>query len=205
MIPFVRRGEYEVTVNGSRVGFMRSAQKQMWFLGSQFVGGAPTTFTVRRMGNITSKSVWKNMVQSGGVAFGIGWILERRGPVPPRLKPGGGLGGLASVRGGGGSLLQIDPGVVLIWRGGSVRGAVPDVGIGLAFDAGSTRNEVFVPYQGQSNNTQITVKHAHRTTDRDAAEQQFRQVAQNQNLDWSSGARFDARRFTSAPSFWSVI
>ena len=205
MIPFVRRGDYEVTVNGSRVGFMRSAQTQLWFLGTSFVGSAPTTFTVRRTGNVTPKPAWKNAVQSRGIAFGIGWILERRGPVPPRLKPGGGLGGLASIRGGDGSLLQIDPGVVLIWRGGAVRGAVPDVGIGLAFDAGSARTEVFVPVQGQSSNTHITVKHAHRLSDRDAAEQKFRQVAQNQNLDWTGGARFEARRYTTTQSFWSAI
>lgn len=205
MIPFLRRGEYDVFVNGSRVGMMRSAQQQAWFLGPAFAQGAPNTFTVRRTGGVTPKATWKQSVQSRGGAFGVGWVLEPKGPVPPRLTPGGGLGGVASIRGGSGSNLQIDPGVVLVWSGGSVRGTVPDAGLGVAFDAGGVRNEVFVPYQGQPKRSEITVNQAHRLSNRSLAESKFKELAQNINLDYAAGGRFEAKRYTNVGAFWSAV
>jgi hypothetical protein len=206
MIPFLRRGAYTVLVNGTPAGFVRSARRQFWFLDARFASGAPDTFTLVRDGELPVKPAWKAQVKASGISFRRGWILSKKGPVPPALIQGRGrLPRTGGMRAGSGAVLQIDPGVVAVWSGRSAGGSTPDVGFGLAYTVGGAVHEVFVPRRGQTDQTEITVDHSRRLSDRDAAEKEFLRVTQGQNLAYADGGLFLATSYAMAQGFWTAF
>ena len=205
MRSMLRAGQYEVTVNGARAGFVRVGRALLWSLSDPWQGGRPSALSVRRTGPLLDLPDWRQEVARSGLAFRRGLVVTADGGVPSEARGGGGLMAMGPGGGGGGNILQLDPGVVGLWSGGGGRrSGSPTLGYGYVKGALQGQTEVFVPLRGTSRVEALTVAMLRSVPDATAVARTFQRLTGEVELDYGRGGQWKVVEFTAPQRFWQT-
>lgn len=210
MRPLIAPGEYDIYVDDTLAGFLWAGPRLAWFLGPPWDSGRPDTFRLSRTGRTSGQAAWKARVRASGLSFARGNLGEPGGDVPAGLRPSGvafELPILDTNPDDGQGYLQIDPGVIGVWRGGSPRlASTPDHGFGYVATDGPQRFvEAFVPLDGAQAATEVTLKVLVRSHHALDAQRAFRSRTQAAELDFDASQSVSVRDYRLAGAFWRAF
>jgi|GEM_PF-6117898 len=206
MLSMLSTGRYDVLVGGQQAGYLRVTHHLVWFLGSHWRGSRPETFSVVRTGSAGTFNGWRDSLDGASVRFSVGSLAQRSGGVPRKARPrSGGLLALDRTRDDAYAFLQIDPGVVSVWKGASssVIGR-PTAGLGYAVGTVDVHTEVWVPLRGVANLDALTVKREVRADSAELAVRAFKRKAAVLDLDYDRGAAWSISEPTRKAEFWEA-
>ncbi len=203
MLCILQNGEYDIFVGGKLAGHMRSDAKQAWWLGTEWKGGAPDTFTIRRVRSLQAIGAWKTALRQSPVEFGLGAILTERGALPYDFKQS--LGNYGGVEHSSSEELQVDPGIVGIWLGANVAATKPTAALGAAYSNSNKRYEVYTPLAGLPLQSEVTVKQLKSTNDMAVIVSTYHKKAEGMNLNEGAGRLYAEQRFWKRVDFIGAL